>query len=257
MATDYSHRFDFPIKEFALFLFSTGARKGEALHLEVEDIDLDQKVWRIQHKEQCPTKYEVGWSPKTSKGRVVPLSANLIGMLRPLIERAKAHQVVGYTSVKNKKGKSKTQAIEASFIFTMIDRTLSTSDKTVYRRVDSVRGAWGALFVAAGLVKPRQYEVSGKQANSKHGKYKGGVKLRSDVKVLYTRHDMRRAFNAEAEKAGMDLKERCAVLGHSSVVNQIHYGGETQIDREKLAEKINQLSESVVSLESYKNRKLG
>ena len=179
-------------------------------------------------------------------------------MLRPLIERARAHQVVGYTTVKNKKGKSKTQAMEASFVFTMIDRSLSTEKKTVYRRVDSVRGAWGALFVAAGLVKPRQYEVSGMNGKkSRHGKYKGGVKLRSDVKVPYTRHDMRRAFNAEAEKAGMDLKERCAVLGHSSVVNQIHYGGETQIDREKLAEKINQLSESVVSLESYKNRKLG
>ena len=65
---------------------------------------------------------------------------------------------------------------------------------------------------------------------------------------------MRRGFNAEAEKAGMALKEWCAVLGHSPIVNQVHYGGESQIDREKLVEKINQLSESVVNFESYRKK---
>ncbi len=258
MAADYKHRFLFPIKEFAFFLFSTGARMGEALHLEVDDIDLEQKIWRVQNKEDCPTKDQLGWSPKTSKERVVPLSDNLIKLLIPLIERAKVHRVVGYTLIKNKKGIMKKEVIEASFIFTMVDRGLSSRRNTVFRRVDNIRGAWGGLFVAAGLVEARSYDVpSDESGGTKHGKYKGGVKTRHDVKVPYTRHDMRRGFNAEAEKAGLELKERCAILGHNQVVNQVHYGGEKQIDRNKLAEKVNQLSESVVSLESYKNRKLG
>ena len=59
-----------------------------------------------------------------------------------------------------------------------------------------------------------------------------------------SRHDMRRAFNAEAEKAGMELKERCAVLGHNPNVNQKHYGGEKQIDSEFLTKEVKRVSES-------------
>ena len=88
---------------------------------------------------------------------------------------------------------------------------------------------------------PVKYAVPDAEGhNTRHGKYKGGVQSRYDVRVPFTRHDMRRGFNAVAEKAGMELKERCAVLGHSPAVNQLHYGGEKQIDRAKLAEKVNQ-----------------
>lgn len=68
---------------------------------------------------------------------------------------------------------------------------------------------------------------------------------------------MRRGFNAQAELAGMDLKERCSGLGHSSIVNQVHYGGESQINKEVLAEKVNRVSEKIVSLEAFKKKKLG
>jgi site-specific recombinase XerD len=256
LAADYKHRFDFPIKELVLFLFSTGARLGEALHLEVDDLDLQNKIWKIEEKKDCPTKYGLGWSSKTSKSRMVPLSDNLIEVLTPLIERANQNKVIGYIPDTTKEGKGQIP-VEAKFIFTMRDRSLTTKDEIVYRRVNDVRGAWGGLFAAAGLATPTKYEVPNSGDGTRHGKYKGGVKVRYDVSgVPFTRHDMRRGFNAVAEKAGMELKERCAVLGHNPVVNQIHYGGEKQIDHEKIARKVNELSDSVLDFDSYRNRKI-
>ncbi len=256
LAADYKHRFDFPIKELVLFLFSTGARLGEALHLEVDDLDLQNKIWKIGEKKDCPTKYGLGWSSKTSKSRMVPLSDNLIEVLIPLIERANQNKVIGYIPDTTKEGKGQIP-VEAKFIFTMRDRSLTTKDEIVYRRVNDVRGAWGGLFAAAGLATPTKYEVPNSGDGTRHGKYKGGVKVLYDVSgVPFTRHDMRRGFNAVAEKAGMELKERCAVLGHNPVVNQIHYGGEKQIDHEKIARKVNELSDSVLDFDSYRNRKI-
>lgn len=114
----------------------------------------------------------------------------------------------------------------------------------MYRRVENIRAAWGALFVAAGLTEPKIYKVPNSGVGTKHGKYKDGVKIRYEVRCPFTRHDMRRGFNAEAEKAGMELKERCAVLGHNPNVNQMHYGGEKQIDHELLAKKVREISGS-------------
>ena len=54
MAVNFQHRFEFPIKEFAFLLFSTGVRQGEALHMEVPDIEIDPDqmtgMWRIRVK---------------------------------------------------------------------------------------------------------------------------------------------------------------------------------------------------------------
>ena len=187
---------------------------------------------------------------------MVPLSDNFIEVLIPLIERANQNKVIGYIPDTTKEGKGQIP-VEAKFIFTMRDRSLTTKDEIVYRRVNDVRGAWGGLFAAAGLATPTKYEVPNSGDGTRHGKYKGGVKVRYDVSgVPFTRHDMRRGFNAVAEKAGMELKERCAVLGHNPVVNQIHYGGEKQIDHEKIARKVNELSDSVLDFDSYRNRKI-
>ena len=39
----------------------------------------------------------------------------------------------------------------------MIDRSVSGKvQDPVYKRVDSIRGAWGALFIAAGLAEPNE-----------------------------------------------------------------------------------------------------
>ncbi len=63
-----------------------------------------------------------------------------------------------------------------------------------------------------------------------------GTKLRKDVKVAYTRHDMRRGFNLAAKEAGMSLDDRALLLGHGRNVNESHYGGKPELDAKKISE---------------------
>lgn len=116
----------------------------------------------------------------------------------------------------------------------MIDRELSKeSRKPIYRRVDCIRGAWGALFVAAGLVEPTIC------INSSTRKYKNGQKFRTDVKVPFTRHDMRRGFNLAAREAGMSLDDRALILGHGREVNEKHYCGKPELKTDEIADIVN------------------
>lgn len=224
----YKHRYEFPIKEFAYGLFRTGARKEELLFMEISDVDWQTGKWTIKSK-NCPTKHGEEWRPKYGKSRVTIIPQDMLMMLKPLVKRALDHKVVGYTPNRN----GKQVAVDAQFIFTMLDRKLSKASKKVYRRVDEIRGAWGALFIAAGLAEPKEsYSGSTK-------KYKDGIKKRTDVKIPYTRHDMRRGFNLEAKRAGMSLDDRALVLGHSKEVNENHYLGRPEFDADKIAEIIN------------------
>ena len=59
------------IQPLVRFLCFTGARLGEALHLEWEDIE--DGFWKICHKPECPTKFSRGWHPKWGKSRKIPL----------------------------------------------------------------------------------------------------------------------------------------------------------------------------------------
>ena len=161
-------------------------------------------------------------------------------MLIPLLERATKHETVGYVLDESRKRKI---PVEAKFVFTMLDRQLSTAGEKVYRRVENVRAAWGALFIAAGLAKSKQCQMADNGVRSKQGKYKGNIKRRTDVAGQYTRHDMRRGFNAEAEKAGLELKDRCAILGHTPQVNRKHYLGEQQVNPLFLREKLAKISD--------------
>lgn len=225
---NFEHRYEFPIKEFAYGLFRTGARKEELLFMELDDVNWETGEWIIQTK-KCPTKHGDEWRPKYGKTRVTIIPHDLLLMLRPLVQRALDHKVVGYSP--NKRGK--LVAKEARFIFTMLDRKLSTNTVKVYRRTDSIRGAWGALFIAAGLADSKE------STNSSTGKYKNGIKKRTDIKIPYTRHDMRRGFNLEAKRAGMSLDDRALILGHSKEVNEDHYLGKPDFDADKIAEIIN------------------
>lgn len=140
------------------------------------------------------------------------------------------HKVVGHSP--NEHGE--VIPVEAKFIFTMIDRDLSKGRrKKVYRRVDNVRGAWGSLFVAAGLVEP------GVCSSESTRKYKNGQKRRSDVKVPFTRHDMRRGFNVAARDAGMSLDDRSLILGHGREVNENNYCGKPELKTDKIADIVN------------------
>ena len=62
-----------PIEDIVRFAVFTGARVSEILHAEWEDFDLDQGVWRIRIKPNCPTTEGLGWQPKWGKSRDVHL----------------------------------------------------------------------------------------------------------------------------------------------------------------------------------------
>ncbi len=229
MSADYKHRFNFPIKEFVYGLFRTGARKQELLYMEVDDVDWETGRWEIR-KKKCPVKHGDVWFPKYKKSRVTFLPQDVLDLFKPLVERAKLHKVVGYTP--NFSGVMKPQ--EARFIFTMIDVNLSSPGRRkVYRRVDSVRGSWGGLFIAAGLVESKL------TFSRSTAKYKNGHKVRTDVAVPFTRHDMRRGFNVAAKKAGMSLDDRAMLLGHGRDVNESSYCGEPELDGREVLEIIN------------------
>lgn len=166
----------------------------------------------------------MSWSPKYGKSRVTIIPEDALVMLRPLAKRALDHKVVGYTP--NKKGDP--TPVDAKFLFTMLDRSLSDGDTKVYRRVDTIRGAWAALFAAAGITETIETQ------SASTGKYKDGKKIRPSSSVPYTRHDMRRAFNVAAKKAGMTTDERSTLLGHAPRVNEEHYNGEPELDTEKI-----------------------
>ena len=230
LSANYTHRYGFPIKEFVYGLFRTGARKEELLYLEVDDVNWETGHWIIQPKE-CPVRHGMRWSPKYGKTRETIIPSDILGMLKPLVERAINHRVVGYTP--NKKGK--LIPVNARFIFTMIDHHLSAkSQRPVYKRVDSIKGAWGALFIAAGLAEAKE------SSSPSTRKYKDGKKIRTDYRVPYTRHDMRRGFNLAAKEAGMSLDERASILGHGRDVNEHHYCGKPKLDTKRIAEILNE-----------------
>jgi integrase len=228
MAADYEHRYGFPVKEFAYGLFRTGARKEELLYLEVGDVNWQTGLWVIRPKD-CPTRFGAKWSPKYGKTRETIIPGDVLKQLEPLVRRAQEHRVVGYAP--DPKGKLVPE--DAKFIFTMKDRQLSTKRKTVYRRMDCMRGAWGALFVAAGISEP------GVSSSPSTLKYRDGKKVRKDLSTAYTRHDMRRGFNLAAREAGMSLDDRSLILGHGREVNETHYCGKPQLDMAKISEILN------------------
>lgn len=229
IATDYQHRFEFPIKEFAYSLFRIGARLKELLYLELNDLDWDTGVWHIQPK-TCPTPYGMKWAPKNRKSRVTLVPQDVLTILQPLRERALQHKVVGYSP--NKVGV--VQPFEAEFLFTMRDSKLSKKgEPKVFRRVDDVSGSWRRLFKAAGIV------VEPDTTQLWHSNEHQVLTHSNKERVVFTRHDMRRAFNLNAIEAGMSLEERALLLGHGQSVNQNHYCGKPTLDTAKISDFVN------------------
>lgn len=180
-------RVEFPIKEFVLFIRETGARKGEALHLERPDIV--NGVWRIRNKENCPTKYGIGWAPKWLKERDIVLSPVALRVLELMPDVPS----VGYVA-------NDPTPYPAQFVFTCKDRS-SATPKGTRRRCDSLTNTWENLLEAAGL------PASGRD--------------KIDL------HDFRRFKNIENKHVKqMSLEEMCKELGNSARVNQSNYKGE-------------------------------
>ena len=202
-------RVDFPIKEFVLFAKETGAREGELLHLEWSDIE--NGVWRIRIKSNCPTTYGIGWTPKWLKERDIVLSPVALRVL----ELIPKHQTVGYIA-------NDPTPYAAQFVFTVKDRG---ANKPVgqRRRCERVCKTWKNLLEAAGIPA-----------------------VGFDKIVL---HDLRRFKNMENKHVkNMSLEEMCRELGNSARVNQSNYKG--QVDP-KILEIQAQISQLQAKLQDY------
>ena len=135
MQADYNSDNGFPIKAFFLFARETGARLGEILHLEWNDIK--DGVWHIKTKANCPTKYhQLGWSPKWGKERKIFLSPTALSVLESIPKVSS----VGYQ-------KNNPTPFPANFIFVVHDH----KSKVGWRRTDQVTKTWKGLLKAAGL----------------------------------------------------------------------------------------------------------
>ena len=183
------------IKAIALFMYMTGLRLGEVLHIEWSDIDWIKKVLRLRNKPLCPTKRALGWKPKCGKERDVPLSDAAIALL----EQLPRYESVGYVGKK---------AHPANFVFVVVDgkRMKKGSKEKAWKRIDCLRGSWQSLMESAGLWSK---DLDG---------------FTSDVR--FQRHDLRRTFNHHSRKQGTTTSARSQVLGHGEDVNLQHYNGE-------------------------------
>lgn len=195
-------RTGFPIKLFYLFLKETGARKGEALHLERPDIV--DGVWKIRRKDNCPTQFGIGWAPKWLKERDVVLTPVALRIL----ELIPHEPSVGYVT-------NDPTPYPAQFIFTIKDRGRK-KPKGQRRRVDKIDKTWRAMLKVAGVP------------------YEGMDKI-----VI---HDLRRFKNVQNKHVkNLSLEEMCKELGNSAKVNQLNYKGQVDPKILEIQTQISQL----------------
>lgn len=180
-------RTDFKIKLFYLFLKETGARKGEALHLERTDIV--DGIWKIRRKDNCPTQFGIGWAPKWLKERDVVLSPVALRILDLIPDEPS----VGYVA------KDPTP-YPARFVFTVKDWG-ENKPRGQRRRTDRIDKTWRSMLKAAGVP------------------YSGIDKV--------IPHDLRRFKNVQNKHVkNLSLEEMCKELGNSAKVNELNYKGE-------------------------------
>ena len=187
-----------PISDLFLFLASTGCRLGEAIHAEWGDFDLDEGIWRIRSKPQCPTIDGLGWSPKWRKKRTIELLPEAIRCLKRITRREES-----YGSVRVR---GETQWYKADFVFTIEGIiTLEGEKKNAFIRVSDLRRSWDNLLFKAG--------VEG-----------------------FQRKDLRTYFNwLLVSKYGLSHKEAGSYIGNSELVNSTHY---TPVSMEMVRQKI-------------------
>ena len=181
-----------PIKEIISFIIYTGARLSEVLHAEWQDFDLENDIWHIRIKPDCPTKHELGWSPKWKKKRDVILFQEALDILKSM-PRVKSF---GKVSLRDEKGKIvETNIYPANFIFPKKEtkKLPDGSKEVVYTRLDSIKKSWRSL------------------------------KERAEVHDLQAK-DLRAYFNHTLKsKFGFSSKEAGAYIGNSKKVNDLHY----------------------------------
>ena len=187
-----------PIIPLFQFLVTTGARLGEVIHAEWQDFDLNEGVWNIFPKPNCPTLDGLGWYPKWKKPRTIQLLPQALRVLRslPVKEETWGLMNLGNDAVWKK----------ANFVFTIrkkveIDGLVSHRDL----RINSTKRAWFKLLNQAGVL-PFQIK------------------------------DLRTYFNwVLVSQLGLSNKEAGAYLGNSEAVNNQHY---TPVNLEAMSVKL-------------------
>ena len=175
-----------PIIPLFQFLVTTGARLGEVFHAEWQDFDLNEGVWNIFPKPNCPTLDGLGWYPKWKKPRTIQLLPQALRVLRSLPVK---EETWGLMNLRNDAVWKK-----ANFVFTIrkkveIDGFVSHRDL----RINSTKRAWFKLLNQAGVL-PFQIK------------------------------DLRTYFNwVLVSQLGLSNKEAGAYLGNSEAVNNQHY----------------------------------
>lgn len=207
---------DFPIKEFVEFLAETGARDDEVMHLEWSDIE--NGIWHLGHKPNCPTQFGIGWAPKWGKERNIVLTPRALDVLSRI---PKYPSIFGYITVpqaERMRARAEGRKIEpigypAQFIFTIKDH--NPKNYGGRRRVEDYGKTWDMLLKFAGLPDF------------------GPNKLHP--------HDFRRFKNKQDEYRGKSIRERSENLGHAPEVNQSNYRGEDDPKILAIKAKISQL----------------
>jgi len=180
-----------PIRKVIPFLILTGARLGEALHAEWDDFDLENNIWSIREKENCPTSDGLGWDSKWRVERDVPLFPEV----KLFLESIKREQTIGYVPIIEDGKKTGKLAIPANLVFPKKEvRRLSSGEVSiVFSRIDSIKKSWKTLTKNAGV---------------------------TDLQVK----DLRPFFNSLlSSKYGFSSKESGSFIGNSEAVNDKHY----------------------------------
>lgn len=116
----------------------TGLRTGEVVHLEWSDIDLENALLQVRVKPKCPTRNGLGWRPKWSKERVVPLTDEALRILSGVERREPVYGRAG----------PRGDLVPAQFVFPKADRL---NGKRIWTRADRISTGWQRLLQAAGL----------------------------------------------------------------------------------------------------------
>ncbi len=194
LTVDYQtkSRANTPIQAITKFIAYTGARRGEVLHAEWEDFDLDQGIWYIREKPHCPTFWGLGWSPKWEKERTIKLFPEALEVLR---HQPRYPIVYGSVPIRDESGKRVGENWHpANFVFPKQEVWLEKGvRKTRYSRIDNPKRAWDTLKSKAGV---------------------------SNLQMK----DLRTFFNCVLkDHYHFTSKEAGSYIGNSEAVNEMHY----------------------------------
>ena len=182
-----------PIEDIVRFAVFTGARVSEILHAEWEDFDLDQGVWRIRIKPNCPTTEGLGWQPKWGKSRDVHLFEEALEVLHRRL-KSRPPETGGHVLIRDRSGILISKEVYPSqFVFYRTYKKGRGISSSVFKRIDNLKKAFSKLMGLAG--------VEG---------------------VLFK--DLRTYFNhLLVSRYGFSNKEASSLIGNSPEVNLKHY----------------------------------